>query len=100
MKNAIDELNRCKLDEDSPWGSLSVTEKYILALILQVNQYRKSENKSGRTDNRKANNRNVNNKKENRRDKIGKLDADMVGGIPKWKFEPKVAKPGNTMVCN
>ena len=38
-------------------------------------------------------------KKENSKDNTGEPYDGTVGGVPKYKLEPKGDKPGNTMVC-
>ena len=50
------------------------------------------------TVNTKTNTCNGNNNKKFIKDQIGNTEHGMVGGITKWKLEPKGSNNGNTMV--
>ena len=65
-----------------------------------MNEYRNIDNKVLRNVNTKTNTSNGNKNKKNIRYKKGKPYNGTVGGIPKWKLEPKGYNNGNTMVRN
>ena len=100
MKDTLDEYNFHKMDEDIPWGFLSGTEQGVIFSRSQMNEYKNRYNMGVRDVNTKTNTRNGKKKNENIKDIIFKPDDDTVGDIPKWNLEPKVSKPGDSMVIN